>query len=433
MTRSINRRHFLMSTAATAAAAAVAPAQDNSPGNHLTLGIIGTGGRGTGVAQAFARQANVTVTHVCDVDSNHARQAAAAVGRVDGVRQAPQAVGDLRRILDDRNVDAVYIATPNHWHAPAAILACAAGKHVYVEKPCSYNPREGELLVAAARRHDRKVQMGNQRRSFPKIQEAMASLRDGSAIGRVYLAEAWYLNTRPSTGVGREAAVPAGLDYDMWQGPAPRKPFHTNYLPYTWHWFWHWGNGELGNNGIHMIDVCRWGLGTELPTRVTSTGGRYRYEDDQETPDTNLVTFEFPDRKMIRWEGLSCNRYPRDTVPDVLFHGDRGSLAINNGSYTVYDASGQEIWQENGQASDNLHFRNFLEGVRGNARLNAEITEGAKSTLHCHLGNIAYRVGHSIACDGTTGRIQNDAPAMAMWQREYHDGWQRQLEQAAGV
>jgi predicted dehydrogenase len=179
-----------MSSAATAAACAVAPGQDSSPGNHLTLGIIGTGGRGTGVAQAFARQANVTISHVCDVDSNHARQAAAAVGRVDGVRQAPQAVGDLRRILDDRNVDAVYIATPNHWHAPAAILACAAGKHVYVEKPCSYNPREGELLVAAARRHDRKVQMGNQRRSFPKLQEAMASLRDGSAIGRVYLAEA---------------------------------------------------------------------------------------------------------------------------------------------------------------------------------------------------------------------------------------------------
>src|SRR5204862_5490320 len=167
----------------------------------------------------------------------------------------------------------------------------------YVEKPCSYSAREGELLVAAARRHDRKVQMGNQRRSFPKYQEAMRIVRDGSAIGRAYLAESWYLNTRPATGVGREAAVPAGLDYDMWQGPAPRRPFHTNYLPYTWHWFWHWGNGELGNNGIHMIDLCRWGLDVNYPIRVTSQGGRYRYEDDQETPDTHLVSYEFEGRK----------------------------------------------------------------------------------------------------------------------------------------
>ena len=219
----------------------------------------------------------------------------------------------------------------------------------------------------------------------------------------------------------------------MWQGPAPRRPFHSNYLPYTWHWFWHWGNGELGNNGIHMIDVCRWGLGVDLPTRVTSTGGRYRYEDDQETPDTNMVTFEYPGRKMIRWEGLSCNNYPRDTVPDVLFHGDNGSLAIRGGGYTVYDPQGRELWDEPGSGSDAQHFRNWLEAIRGNARLNSEIEEGAKSTLHCHLGNIAYRVGHSIACDGSTGRIQNDEPAMRLWTREYHADWQRQLEQAAGV
>src|SRR5262249_2593679 len=198
------------------------------------------------------------------------------------------------------------VATCNHWHAPATILACAAGKHVYVEKPCSHNPNEGELMVAAARNHKRFVQMGNQRRSWPKIIEAMDQLHKG-IIARGYLAQSWYYNRRPSIGHGKEAPIPEGLDYDLWQGPAPRRPFKSNYLHYNWHWFWHWGNGELGNNGIHMIDLCRWGLGVDYPVRVTSAGGRYRYADDQETPDTQVVAFEFEGRKTITWEGLSCN------------------------------------------------------------------------------------------------------------------------------
>src|SRR5262249_17714850 len=181
------------------------------------------------------------------------------------------------------------------------------------------------MVVEAARTHKRGVQMGSQRRSWPKIIEAIQQVRDG-AIGRAYFAQAWYHNTRGSIGAGKSAAVPAALDYDLWQGPAPRKPFRSNYLHYTWHWFWHWGNGELGNNGVHMIDVCRWGLGVDYPTHVTSCGGRYRWQDDQETPDTNVVTYTFADKKSISWEGLSCSHFPQGKVADVIFHGEKGTL-----------------------------------------------------------------------------------------------------------
>ncbi len=214
---------------------------------------------------------------------------------------------DIRQILADPEVDALVIAAPNHWHAPAAIMACNAGKHAYVEKPCSHNPKEGELLIEAARKHNRCVQMGNQRRSGDKIIEGIKLLHEGR-IGRVYYSRSWYAATRGPIGKGTPAEVPPHINYELWQGPAPRQPFTSNRLHYNWHWTWHYGNGELGNNGIHSIDLSRWGLQVDYPTRVVSLGGRYRFEDDQETADTHIVSFEFPGRKQIFWEGLSCSR-----------------------------------------------------------------------------------------------------------------------------
>jgi predicted dehydrogenase len=442
MAKKMQRRQFLGAAAATGAALAapnVLRAQGGS--NQLVVGVMGTGSRGTSLAQAYARLQGITVAYVCDVDERRAGQAAEKVAQAapQGT-PAAQPVKDFQRILDDRNVNIFICAACNHWHAPASILACAAGKHVYVEKPCSHNPREGELLVQAARRHDRKVQMGNQRRSWPKVQEAMQALKEG-AIGRVYLARCWYQNNRPSIGRAAEGAPPQGLDYDLWQGPAPRKPYHSNYLPYNWHWFWHWGNGEIGNNGVHFIDVCRWGLGVDYPIRVTSSGGHYRYEDDQETPDTHTVCFDFPDRKSIVWEGTSCNRMPKIAVmgrpavpstPDILFLGENGSLAINGNAYTIYDNAGVETKRETGPSSDEMHFRNFLEAVRGNGRLNSEIEEGHKSTLPCHLGNIAHRTGHTLRCEPTNGHIIEDQEANRFWQREYHGDWLQRLTAAAG-
>lgn len=418
MSSPLTRRTFLMSSAAAVAAA---PSLTAAANDKIVVGVMGTGGRGTHLARSFAQQPNVEVAVVCDVDP--ARVTACQKAVADTMKSSPRVVSDFRRILDDRAVDLFVCAAPNHWHAVAGALACQAGKHAYVEKPCSHNPAEGEALVAAARRGDRKVQMGNQRRSMPKVIEGIQALRDG-IIGRVYFAQSWYTNNRPSIGTGEAKAPPAGLDYALWQGPAPAKPFRSNYLHYNWHWFWNWGNGELGNNGVHTIDLCRWGLGVDYPTAVTSAGGRYRYKDDQETPDTHVVSYDFADGKTITWEGYSCNQVPTGPKPNALFQGEKGSLALNDTGYTVYDEKGKEVKKEaGGAAGDALHFANLLAGIRTGAPLNSEIAEGHKSTLLCHLGNIAHRTGKRLVCDPKTGRPQ-DADAMRLWSREYAPGWE---------
>jgi predicted dehydrogenase len=422
MSTRINRRQFVATGAAGLALATTSRADD--PVNKLTVGIMGTGGRGTGLAQAFAKQPGVEVAYVCDVDKKRAENAAGLVAKIG--QQAPKAVQDFRKVLDDCNVDILVVATCNHWHAPAAILACAAGKHVYVEKPVCHNPREGELLIEAAKKAKKKVQVGNQRRSWDKVIEAIEEVRKGT-IGRAYFAEAWYASVRGSIGKGKATTPPADLDYDLWQGPAPRREFRSNYLPYTWHWFWHWGNGELGNNGIHMLDLCRWGLGVDFPIRVTSTGGRYRYDDDQETPDTHVVTYDFADKKSIMWQGYSCNQLQSSLTPDVVFVGEKGSLAIRGDTYTVFDNAGKEVKKENGEKGksiDALHLANFLDAIRSNKPLNSNVEEAHKSTLLCHLGNAAYRVGRSLRCEPSNGHILDDKQAQALWTREYEKGWE---------
>lgn len=421
MNESIDRRHFLGTALASSVALGVSAADKESPNDHLVVGIMGTGGRGTGLATSFAKMPNVTVAYTCDVDKNRAAGAAAAVEKVAG--KAPEPLQDFHRILDDKKVDIVVIATCNHWHAPGAIAACNAGKHVYVEKPCSHNPAEGEWMVAAARKNNRRVQMGNQRRSWPKIIEAIELVRSG-AIGHVYLAQSWYTSQRGSIGKGKPAPVPDGLDYDMWQGPAPRKPFHSNYLHYNWHWFWHWGNGELGNNGIHMIDLCRWGLGVDYPIRVTSTGGRYRFDDDQETPDTHVVSFDFEGRKAITWDCISCDQKPGRKTAEVIFHGDQGQLVIQGTGYTLYDADGKEVKKASAPSPDSLHIGNLLDSIRSGKALFSEIEEGHKSTLLCHLGNIAHRTGRALKCDAKNGHILDDSAALKLWKREYEKGWE---------
>lgn len=420
----MHRRTFLGGLAVTSAGWSLRWSFAGSPNDRLVVAVMGLG-RGAAVAQTFASQPNVVVKYLCDVDT--ARSAPVAKSFEARYGSAPTVITDVRKALDDKDVDILVCAAPNHWHAPATIMACAAGKHVYVEKPCSHNPQEGEWMVEAARKYKRCVQMGNQRRSAPGTQEAIRRLREG-AIGRVYLAKSWYNNNRPPIGKGVPADPPSTLDYELWQGPAPRRPYLTNRIHYNWHWFWHWGNGELGNNGVHTIDLCRWGLAVDYPTRVVSTGHRYRYDDEQETPDTHSVAFEFGGQAMIIWEGRSCQRHNEGFVK---FYGEEGTLALDsNGTYTIFDGRDQQVERHAGNTvGDQEHAANFLQAIRSDApeSLNSEILEGHKSTLLCHLGNIAYRTTGSVQCDPTNGHLiagANPSEALALWRREYEPGWE---------
>ncbi len=432
----MKRRRFVKtaSSAALGLIAARAPLfAKGSPSEKVVVCVMGLNGRGTVLAKTFAKTPNAEVAAVCDVDTAVLAKAAATVSEAQG--KQVKTITDFRNALDDKSIDALVIAAPDHWHAPAAILAMSAGKHVYVEKPCGHNAREGELLVDAQRKHGRVVQMGTQQRSAPRSIEVVNAIRDG-LIGKPYLARAWYANTRATIGRGKSAPVPANLNYDLWQGPAPHTPYHDNVVHYNWHWFRRWGTGEIANNGTHEIDVCRWALGVDRCTRVTSTGGRYHFDDDWEFPDTQEAAFEFPGGKTIIWEGRSCNglnTYGRSRGTAIL--GTTGSVVMDRDGYVVYDLKNTVVKQNlAAQAADglnisadddmtNLHIANFVDAVRTGAPLHQPVEEGAKSVLLCHLGNIAQWTGRALRVDPATGHIQGDDAAMAFWQREYAPGW----------
>ncbi len=437
---SVDRREFLKTTSAAGLGAVVSKhlsspllALNGSPGEKVVVGVMGLNGRGTVLANTVARVANAEVAYLCDVDSKVLAKAAAALGQAQS--KPAKAVGDFRRVLDDKSVDAIMIAAPDHWHTPAAILALKAGKHVYVEKPAGHDPHEDELVVQAQRKYKHVVQVGTQRRSAPRFVEIIQAI-NGGLIGRPYLARAWYANTRTSIGKGKPAPVPANLDYELWQGPAPRAPYHDNVIHYNWHWFRRWGTGEICNNGTHEIDVARWVLGVDYPTRVTSNGGRYHFDDDWEFPDSQEATFEFDGAKTIIWQGQSCNGlnlYNRSRGTTVL--GTTGSVVLDQDGYVVYDLKNKVVKEssaaEKGDALNTtaddaltqLHIDNFVTGVRTGSPISAPVADGAKTALLCHLGTIAQITGRKLHTDPTTGHIVGDADAMAMWTRSYAPAW----------
>ena len=443
----IGRRDFLRTATAAAGAGIVASARDRlaplaalgrsaSANEQVVVGVIGVNGRGVVHAQNFAGLEHSAVAYVCDVDSAviaKAVKAAAGAGRAE-----PKVVGDFRRILDDRSVDALAIAAPDHWHAPMTLLALQAGKHVYLEKPSSHNPREDELLIQAAAKYGQlRVQLGTQRRSGPHFFEAVQALKDG-AIGRPYQARTWYANTRVGIGKGKPAPPPANLDWELWQGPAPRTPYRDNVVHYNWHWFTRWGTGEICNNGTHELDVARWLLGVSYPTGVFSSGGRYHFDDDWQFPDTQEAVFEFEGGKSIVWHGQSCNGLPMyGRYRGVMVLGTAGSLIIDQDGFTIADLKNKPVRQQaaarkvddpvnttGDDALTTLHMRNFLDAVRTGAPLNAPISDGAKTGTLCHLGNIAQQTGRRLRTDPQTGRILGDAAASARWSRAYEKGWQ---------
>jgi predicted dehydrogenase len=437
----MHRRDFIKKTSAglgvLATSRDLAPfiGKRRSANENVRVAVVGVNGRGVVHARNFATMANSEVAYICDVDSAVLHK---GVDAAKSQARAPRAIGDFRRALDDKSVDAVSMATPDHWHAPMTLMALEAGKHVFLEKPSAHNPREDELLMQAARKYDLRVQLGTQRRSAPHFFEALQAIRDG-AIGKPYQALTWYANSRQPIGKGKVVPVPSNLDYELWQGPAPRTPYRDNVIHYNWHWFTRWGTGEICNNGTHEMDVARWFLGVDYPTSVTSVGGRYHADDDWEFTDTQDTTYEFEGGKTIIWHGQSCNGVPMyGRGRGTMLLGAGGSMIIDQDGYVIADLKNKVVKDAKGAAKQlttdplntvgddgltALHMKNFIDAVRTSAKLNAPIEDGAKTGLLCHLGTIAQQTGRKLRIDPKTGRILGDADAMTHWARAYEPGW----------
>jgi predicted dehydrogenase len=443
-----NRRNFIKKVAVTSAGFAIGGTAFGfsaksykkiiGANDRIHVAAIGLNGRGNSMVGTIAKQKNTEVSCVCDVDTRTIPKAIKSIMDA-GQISTPKSEKDCRKVLEDKSIDAIYIATPDHWHAPLTIMGCKAGKHVYVEKPLSHNPAEGEMAIAAARKYDRIVQMGAQRRSAPVLTQGIEQLHNG-IIGRVYLAKTWYTNTRKSTYL-KPGTVPSWLDYELWQGPAPRAPFQDGLIHYNWHWFWNYGTGEALNNGTHEVDVARWGLNVDFPTRVTSVGGRYHYQDDWQTPDTQIVTMDYPGRVSLMWECRSSNgRAIEGSDRGIIFYGEKGSLDTGGDSYKVYDNDGKLIkevkslivegpMEGRNTASpslgmDSLHVADFLDAIRNHRRPNCDVETGHKSIVGMQLGNISWRVGHDLHIDPQNGHIIGDPEAQQLWGRTYEKGWE---------
>lgn len=438
----VTRREFLDTLAVGAAGLAVnatakSYAQILGSNERLNFAVIGLNGRAYAhLSSLKANKDAARISHVCDVDSNILEKFAENAQKELG--NAPTTDKDYRKVLASKDVDAITIATPDHWHTPLAIAGLQAGKHVYVEKPCSHNPAEGALLVEAQQKYGKLVQMGTQQRSSKHTIEIVNKIHNG-LIGRPYFAKAWYSNTRKSIGVGKEIPVPPTLDWDLWQGPAPRRAYKDNIHPYNWHWFWIYGTGETLNNGTHEVDVCRWALGVDYPNRVTASGGRYQFKDDWQFYDTLVTSFEYDD-KLLTWEGKSCQGmryYGRDRGSTIM--GTTGTVLVDRDGYEVFDLHGRKTdeYKTGSETSSSdltgrdsmtdAHFANFIAGIRTGEKLNAPIAVGNVAVTMLQLSNIAWKTQHELKLDPKNGKILGDPEAMKGWSREYEKGWEPRI------
>jgi predicted dehydrogenase len=435
----ISRRNFVNGLAVGVAGSALAStaksySQIVGANDRINFAINGLNGRGHAHLSALANNSKTArVAYICDVDTTIRDKFAGHAQQVLGY--APKAEQDFRNALASKEVDAISIATPDHWHSPLAVLGLKAGKHVYVEKPSSQNCREGELIVAAQKKYNKCVQVGDQQRSSAYTRKMIQQIHDGY-IGTPYLARAWYANTRGTMGVGKVAPVPATLDWDLWQGPAPRSDYKDNIHPYNWHWLRRYGTGESLNNGTHEVDVCRWALQAEIPSTVSSTGGRYQFKDDWQFYDTLITDFGYPD-KTISWEGRCCQGmqvYGRDRGSAIF--GTKGTVVIDRDGYDVFDWKGKQIdqYRTGHQTSTNdligqdsmtdAHFTNFIAAIHGQEQLNSPIPVANITVTMLLLSNIAWFVNRKLHLDTETAHVVNDPEAMKYWGRAYEPGWE---------
>lgn len=436
------RRDFLKKSALTGAGIALgglglsAKSYANIIGanDRINFAVVGVHSRGKAHLKAIAASPNTRINYICDVDARVRDEVSKMTQDMTG--NAVEAMVDIRKLLEKSDLDAITIATPEHWHAPMAILGVQAGKHVYVEKPCSHNPSEGEMLVEAQKKTGKVIQMGNQQRSAPTSIQAIKDIHEG-IIGKAYFGKAWYSNKRGPIGTGQKVAVPEWLNWELWQGPAPRRDYQDIWVHYNWHWFWDYGTGEINNNGTHEIDICRWALGVDFPSKVSSSGGRYHYDDDWQFYDTQMANYEFPENKLITWEGKSCNPFGyHDRGRGSTIHGTEGTVLLDRNGYIAYDLDGKvikEMKEEEKSATtdtvgagalDTYHMTNFADTIRGKAEQHSPINEGAITNLLCHLGNYSQKLGRALRIDTSNGRIIGDGQAMQMWRREYEPGWE---------
>ena len=428
----MNRRSFIQSIGAGVAASmgtktstAKGPV---SSSDRVAVAIMGVNGRGKGLTAFFSSLPDVDIQYICEVDRNVAGPAIKIAEEAKG--KTPKLVEDIRYVLDDKSVHAVVIATPVHWHAPATILACEAGKDVYVEKPMSHNLREGRLAVEAARRHRRVVQVGSQSRSRPVTQRFLDYVRSGR-IGELLMAKVENTELRPDLGKLPDEPVPAGVNYDLWTGPVPMLPFNRNRFHRTYAWNWHYGAAELGDNGSHWLDICRWVLDVDYPAEVSGMGRKLRFDDDKQTPDTDHITYNYG-KKVILWEERLWTPYGyQKSENTILIYGTEGMAEAGRwigGRYAfrVFDAKGELVhYEQEATPEEGIipHIRNFIDCVRTRKQPSADVEIGHISTALCHLGNIVVRTGRNIRFDAKTETIINDPEASKYLTREYRDHW----------
>jgi predicted dehydrogenase len=408
----------------------MSPPTSAAESRKIVLGVIGPGGMGMNHVRTLLDRKDVEIAYVCDVDSKRLADAAKAVE--DGSKKAPKAVGDMRRILDDKAVDAVFIATPDHWHAPAAILSLDAGKHVYVEKPCCHNIREGRLMADAVQRSKKLLQVGTQSRSGAAVIEGIERVRSGE-IGDILTVKAWNSQLRRNIGKTKPSDPPANLDYDTWCGPAPLVPYRSNMLPGIWRWWYDFGCGDIGNDGVHDIDVALWGFGaTTHPTRVACLGGKYFFDDDQQFPDTQYAIFEYPVEgkpgvyRQFIYEQRDWSPYVQEGYENgAAFYGTKGVMILGHSvGWKLYGPKNKPIAEKSGGADLVAHHTNFFDCIRGNAKtLNADIMAGHLAASLVHLANIAARTQKVLDFDPKTETITNDEKANSLVKRQYRAHW----------
>lgn len=421
------KRRYFLGTAIAAAAASGARAVAAS--DQVNLALIGLGGRGSSMINEYRQIPGASIKMICDVDQAAVERALATFRKLN--MPEPRTATDMRHVLDNKEIDAVTMALPDHWHAASTILACSAGKDVYTEKPASYNIREGRLMIDAARNNNRIVQVGMQSRSRPSTLRAIEYVKSGK-IGKVYMAKAWDVQLRDDIGHKEDGPVPPGVDYETWLGPAPWIPFNENRFHYNWHWHWHFGTGDAGNDGAHQLDMARWALGVSYPKSASGWGRKVFFNDDQQTPDSMNVTFDYGDKALI-WEMRIWNPYGMDEIENgVAVYGTDGMVHIGRYArkwgFRVFDKSGKLVHEDIPSAPEantdpEPHEKNFLDCVRSRKLPNGDIGIGHLSAIHSHLANIVARTGRNVRFDQETETIPGDPEANVYVSRKYRTHW----------